>query len=44
MYEVSKEPEGATPLFCFVATQKNNQKTQKNNQKVLTKIKKECII
>ena len=30
MYEVSKEPEGATPLFCFVATQKNNQKTQKS--------------
>ena len=44
MYEVSKKPEGITPLFCFATTRKNNQKTQNNGIKLLTTTKKECII
>jgi hypothetical protein len=29
----SKQTRGITPLFCFVATQKNNRKAKKDNKK-----------
>lgn len=34
MYEVSKEPEGATPLKNNQATQKNNRATQNDKQDI----------